>query len=1219
MLREEWDDILAKADGGDANAAYRAAEVLHRSSKESDREKTVQYAERAAQGGNLDAMLLLGELLLFRERDKSLLWLKRAYAAGSAQGGYLYALAQAERDPAQSEQILQKLAERGHLGAILAYAELLKAKGAAAEAAVWYAAAAKRGSGAGHYALGQAYACGTGVVRDEALARAEYRLAAERGYAPAFYALGECLEWGRGGAADLSEAKHWYEKGCKAGSGLSCYRLGRLSLDTDRVRAAELLRRAAELGVPEGARLLGRLEEGEGRADFAISAYGLAAELEGAAGRIAALSDREDDYAQAMAAEDPEALYTYGVSRENERALERALALGCERAHLPLAKLCLRSGRLQAGVEHVSALPEVPEAVCLLADCYRSGMGAKRSFRKSALLYQKAAQYGVRDAEYGLAHCLMTGEGLKQDRALALDWYRKAASHGQAQAALELSRLVEGTERKECLTVAAGSMPEAQYLLGALCMEEGAEAATITWWEKAAQNGNAAAEYALGERDWKKNAAAGLTHLRRAAEAGYAPAGRKLVQLYLKGEWETDLAEAEECMSLGANGGDQAYFEALAEAYATGQVVPKDEVKALQWYFLAAQAGSLSAQYHIGRCYRLGEMLQRDDRRAFFWFSKAERDPLSQLALGDCYASGAGCRQSDSVAAAYYKRAAESHVPAAEYRYAECCLSGRGVAPSAETAYRYFSRVAEGGYAEAMYRLAVLYASGTGCQQDDRAAYDWYRRGAEQGHALCAYAAAQCCLNGVGTKQDPALAFRYFTRSAEGGLVEGIYRKGLCLRDGIGVAANFDLAMQALQEAASRGHADAMYEYGNGLMRSDRQEDIAAGADWYRRAAEQGNPLAEFAFGCCLKTGKGVAADEKAAALRIEHAAEGGIVQAQWMTAEHYAKGFGVSRDAEKAADWYKTAANGGDGRAQYCYAACLADGVGVGQDLAGAVHWFATAFRSLYQMDAGRLLRAALLEQNGEASREIGNRFRTGKDLKQDLEQAFYWYQKAAHQGDAEGLYRLAHCYAVGEGVAESQAQALHCYESGAENGFLDAMYETALRYLDGLGTSPDPEKAEGWFCRYISEFCARSADRKELQKFETEKSFSYLFRDYAGKGTGESAYVLGVRYLKGLGVKQSIPRAEDWLKRAADKGVAAAEYRLGTICAAKSGEAARAVAWYRRAAEKGDVDAMLALALCAERGTGLEKNLEEALFWYQKGAQSGSKEAAKKLEKRQ
>ena len=52
---------------------------------------------------------------------------------------------------------------------------------------------------------------------------------------------------------------------------------------------------------------------------------------------------------------------------------------------------------------------------------------------------------------------------------------------------------------------------------------------------------------------------------------------------------------------------------------------------------------------------------------------------------------------------------------------------------------------------------------------------------------------------------------------------------------------------------------------------------------------------------------------------------------------------------------------------------------------------------------------------------------------------------------------------------------------------------------------------------------------------------------------------------------------------------------------------DAAKAVLWYRKAAEQGIAAAQFYLGDCYENGYGVPKNSAEAIVWYRKAAEKG------------
>ena len=126
------------------------------------------------------------------------------------------------------------------------------------------------------------------------------------------------------------------------------------------------------------------------------------------------------------------------------------------------------------------------------------------------------------------------------------------------------------------------------------------------------------------------------------------------------------------------------------------------------------------------------------------------------------------------------------------------------------------------------------------------------------------------------------------------------------------VRAESDIA--TLKKAAEQGNAVAQsslaahYVNGIGVQQDDKQ-----GFAWYRKAAEQGNAEAQFIIGDMYVKGKGVPQDVKQGFSWNLKAAEQGIAEAQRILGIMYAKGEGVPRNNVKAYAWSSLAAAQGD------------------------------------------------------------------------------------------------------------------------------------------------------------------------------------------------------------------------------------------------------------------------------------------------------------------
>ena len=119
-------------------------------------------------------------------------------------------------------------------------------------------------------------------------------------------------------------------------------------------------------------------------------------------------------------------------------------------------------------------------------------------------------------------------------------------------------------------------------------------------------------------------------------------------------------------------------------------------------------------------------------------------------------------------------------------------------------------------------------------------------------------------------------------------------------------------------------------------------------------------------------------------------------------------------------------------------------------------------------------------------------------------------------------------------------------------------------------------------------------------------------LLGNLADQDNPNAERLLGVMYVKGLGVPQDYAVAMRWLRLAADKGLADAQNEVGVLYQQGLGierNQAEAVKWFRRAADQGGLAvAQNNLADCYVLGLGVPQDFGEAFKWYRIAADQGS-----------
>jgi TPR repeat protein len=189
---------------------------------------------------------------------------------------------------------------------------------------------------------------------------------------------------------------------------------------------------------------------------------------------------------------------------------------------------------------------------------------------------------------------------------------------------------------------------------------------------------------------------------------------------------------------LAAESGEaHAQFE-FARALLTGNGVPKNPEKALEWMKKAAAQNHADALGGVGYFYAKGVAVPEDDEEAVKWFRKgAERGSAkAQLNLGLALANGKGVEKNESEGLRWIDCAAQSRLPEARYAQGETYLWGQfGRAVDYKKALAVFRDCAEEGHTNAQVNLGVLLREGQGTNKDEAAAIEWFRKAAVRGNA----------------------------------------------------------------------------------------------------------------------------------------------------------------------------------------------------------------------------------------------------------------------------------------------------------------------------------------------------------------------------------------------------------------------------------------------------------------------------------------------------
>ena len=426
------------------------------------------------------------------------------------------------------------------------------------------------------------------------------------------------------------------------------------------------------------------------------------------------LADGLDDLKKAAVRGDATAQHNLGIMYDNGKIVARDAAKAVE-------------------WYEKAALQGVSQSQTNLGIMYAKGDGVPRDAAKAVEWWQKAAAQGHANGQYNLGVMYAKGDGVPRDAVKAVELYQKSAAQGHAGAQLNL-----------------GTM----YYKGSGIPRDAAKAAE--WWQKPAKQGDADAQtnlgfcYANGE-GVPKDIIRGVAWLSLAAVQEHDGAKK------MRDELEELITPEQKAQVQNL----------LGTMYAEGLGVPKDAIKAFEWYHKAANQGDAEAQFYLGLMYATGRGVTKNEIRAYAWFNisaarnyrdaavrrdalekamTAEQRAAAQNHLGEMYAIGIGVPKDATKAVEWYLKAAAQGDTEAQYTlglmYETGGMNTRSRVPKDEAkAAEWYRKAAEGimkaaeqGDATAQFKLGMMYGRGNGVQKNLVRAYAWMNIAAMQGN-----------------------------------------------------------------------------------------------------------------------------------------------------------------------------------------------------------------------------------------------------------------------------------------------------------------------------------------------------------------------------------------------------------------------------------------------------------------------------------------------------
>lgn len=232
------------------------------------------------------------------------------------------------------------------------------------------------------------------------------------------------------------------------------------------------------------------------------------------------------------------------------------------------------------------------------------------------------------------------------------------------------------------------------------------------------------------------------------------------------------------------------------------------------------------------------------------------------------------------------------------------------------------------------------------------------------------------------------------------------------------------LTTPQLTEKAEQGDAIAQTTLGTayyfGRKKEQVEKDYVKALYWYKKAAEQNQPIALYRLGVMYELGQGVEKDEKEAFKWYLKSAKLGKTDAQSTVAFAYYKGEWVAKDDKQAFYWLKKAAE--KGGYYNILGAFYFHGIGTEQNVEKAFENFIKAHQ--------------LQPKDASIQEQLGIMYEFGLGTNVDAYRAFDFYLKAADQGKSYSQYRIAYFYDVGKVDSQNKERAVIYYRLACKNG---------------------------------------------------------------------------------------------------------------------------------------------------------------------------------------
>ena len=372
---------------------------------------------------------------------------------------------------------------------------------------------------------------------------------------------------------------------------------------------------------------------------------------------------------------------------------------------------------------------------------------------------------------------------------------------------------------------------------------------------------------------------------------------------------------------------------ALGERYLNGNVVDKDEKKAVELFEKAANQNSDIGMLKLADCYKKGVGVAQDNAKAFSLYEKSANMDNSEamIALSDMYAGGDGIEKNMSKALFWKEKLAfKGNINAQKFILANQSVEYEKADITADEAYKKgrdsymeksyewakfcFERAISLGSKDAMFDYAKWLYEGNGITKDCNKAVEFLTQLGEENNVNAQKLLRTIYRENNGVAPDVKKEMYWASKAAENGDIDAQVGLAYAYQNGIGVKKNKKLAFAMYEKAAEQGNQEAIkemiYRYANG---NGVKKEVAYSVIWFKKLSDSSTQLV---IAHSFESGIGVKKDEAIAMAMYEHMIKNNNMTAGYKLVELYIRNGGYDEAETLLADISKMP--GGSGTDNY-------------------------------------------------------------------------------------------------------------------------------------------------------------------------------------------------------------------------------------------------------------------------------------------------------------